>query len=530
MKLKAVLLIFFIVLFFSSFLTPLPTVFSQEFPSQEFPHIEAVKTVSPVKVNKDDLVTVKITLRGAGGFILTPVDVVLILDRSGSMSGKKIVDAQEAAVAFLNFLDEKDRAALVSYSHTISTGNLTYMTSSGKEELKNEIKSLKAAGRTDIYNAIIAATQILLKNPRENAPLVAILLTDGLHNWPTPLPDSDFIALAEEAKNHDIIIYTIGLGRDVNENLLKKIASITGGKYYFAASSNELKSIYEEIGSKLSFAGTKIEVSEHIPSYLTYTGDSSKPPYSISTNGETVIVWKVGSLRVGEEWEVTYTAKANKALEYDPATIQCYIQYITAISSSAIINLPPGAVWNDLALTNQIVNPIDIEKGSIVQVNVNIENKGLIRKSFKLASFCGDLKIYEQELALNPGESKLINFSWNTSNIKAGTYNLTSIVDFGNEVLEVDESNNIGVTQVKIYEQAGSALFIIFLIIMVSTVTVGGSIGYLKAKKILKQKPKPLKTKATKPRYLCKACGNPLIYDLKLKEWRCMICGKRYKA
>ncbi|MBS7655207.1 VWA domain-containing protein [Candidatus Bathyarchaeota archaeon] len=525
MRLKSILLAFFIASLFLSFLTPLPTVFSQE-----FPHIEAVKTISPVKVNEGDLVTVKITLRGAGGLILTPVDVVLILDRSGSMSGKKIVDAQEAAIAFLNFLDEKDRAALVSYSHTISIGDLTYMSSSNKEKLKNEIKSTKADGRTDIYNAMVAAIQILLRNPREEAPLVSILLTDGLHNWPTLRPDSDFIALAEEAKNHDIIIYTIGLGKDVNESLLKKIASITGGKYYFAASSSELKGIYEEIGGKLSFAGTKIEVSEHIPPYLTYTGEASKPPYSTSTNGETIIVWKIGSLRVGEEWEVTYTAKANKALEYDSETIQCYIQYITAVGASAIINLPPGAVWNDLALTNQIVNPVDIDKGSITQVNVNIENKGLIRKSFKFASFCGELKIYERELALNPGESKLVSFSWNTSNIEAGTYNLTSIVDFGNEVFEVDESNNIGVTQVKIYEQTGSALFIILLIIMVSTITVGGSIGYLKAKKILKQKPKPLKAKAAEPRYLCKACGNPLIYDLKLKEWRCMICGKRYKA
>ena len=524
MKLNFALTILLILLF-SSFLTSLASA-----QQPEFPHIEAVKTVSPTAINEGGLVTVKITLKGAGGLILTPVDVVLILDRSGSMSGKKIIDAQNAAIAFLNFIDEKDRVALVSYSHTISAGELTYMTSSNKEKLKNDIKSLKATGRTDIYNAIIAAIQILSANPRENAPLVAILLTDGLHNWPTPLPDSEFIALAEQAKNKDIIIYTIGLGRDVNEPLLKKIASITNGKYYFAASSSELKAIYEEIGSKLAFAGTKIEVSEHIPPYLTYTGEASKPPYSVSTNGDTVLVWKIGSLRVGEEWEVTYTAKADKAIEYDPQTIQSYIQYITAVGSSAIINLPPGAVWNDLTIINQTVNSTEASKGNIIQVNVTVKNNGLIRKNFKLSSFCNDLKIYEQELSLAADETKLISFSWNTSNIEAGTYNLTSIVDFENTVFEVDETNNIAITQIKIYEQAGSALFIILLIIMVTTITVGGSIGYLKTKKILKSglKPKPLKIE--KPKYLCKVCGNQLIYDPKLKEWRCGFCGKRYKT
>lgn len=514
---------------FLSFSSLTPLALAQQ---PEFPHIEAVKTVSLNKVNEGEFVTVKITLRGAGGFILTPVDVALILDRSGSMSGQKIIDAQNAAIAFLNFLDEKDRAVLISYSHTISVGNLAYMTSDNKEKLKNEIKSLKAEGRTDIYNAMVAAIQVLSANPRENAPPVAILLTDGLHNWPTLLPDSDFIALAEQAKNYDIMFYTIGLGRDVNEPLLKKIAFITNGKYYFAATSNELKSIYEEIGSKLAFAGTKIEVLERIPPYLTYSGDASKTPYSVSSNGETTLIWKIGSLKVGEEWEVTYTAKANKAVEYDMYTIQAQVQYITAIGASAIINLPPGAIWNDLALTNQIVNPIEVNKGELIYVNITIENKGLIRKNFKLSSFLGDLKIYEQELALNPGESKLISFSWNTSNTEVGTYNLTSIIDSENEVFEVNENNNIGVTQVKIYEQTGSALFIILLIIMVSTLTVGGSIGYLKIKKFLKPslKPKHLKTKIVKPRYLCKACGNPLVYDLKFKEWHCKFCGRKYKV
>jgi hypothetical protein len=53
----------------------------------EFPHVEASKTVTPSKVEKDGTVEVTISLRGAGGVIPTPVDVVLILDRSGSMLG-----------------------------------------------------------------------------------------------------------------------------------------------------------------------------------------------------------------------------------------------------------------------------------------------------------------------------------------------------------------------------------------------------------------------------------------------------------
>ncbi|MEM2123313.1 MAG: vWA domain-containing protein, partial [Candidatus Bathyarchaeia archaeon] len=85
----------------------------------EFPHVEASKTVTPSKAEKDGTVEVTISLRGAGGVIPTPVDVVLILDRSGSMLGSKIRDAKEAAKIFLDYMDEKDRAGLVYYNYRI---------------------------------------------------------------------------------------------------------------------------------------------------------------------------------------------------------------------------------------------------------------------------------------------------------------------------------------------------------------------------------------------------------------------------
>ncbi|MBO3755047.1 MAG: VWA domain-containing protein, partial [Candidatus Brockarchaeota archaeon] len=103
--------------------------------SQEFPHIEARKTITPSKAAQGSNVEVTITLRGAGGMILTPVDVALVMDRSGSMQGTKIEDAKKAAKAFLNYNDERDRVALISYSSDVDVGELVYMNEEGKNTL-----------------------------------------------------------------------------------------------------------------------------------------------------------------------------------------------------------------------------------------------------------------------------------------------------------------------------------------------------------------------------------------------------------
>jgi len=297
--------------------------------SQEFPHIEARKTITPSKAAQGSDVEVTITLRGAGGMILTPVDVALIMDRSGSMQGKKIEDAKKAAKAFLAFTDERDRVALISYSSDVVVGELAYMNEDGKNALKASIDAMRAWGSTDIYDALVAAMDLLLASPRSNAPPVIILMTDGLHNWPTLLPDSAFQTLAASAKSKDIIIYTIGLGGDADINRLRLIAETTGATFYFAPTSDELQAIYEEIGSKLAFAGTNIEITETIPPYMTYNNDASKPPASQTGDGGLILKWKLGHLKVGEEWEVTYTARAGLAVESNDQTVQTRVEYIT---------------------------------------------------------------------------------------------------------------------------------------------------------------------------------------------------------
>lgn len=182
-----------------------------------------------------------------------PVDVMLIIDRSGSMDDDcpggqadpgetpcKINDAKTAAKYFVDLMNpDMDKVGLVSFStsSTLDQG-LTF----DQTAVKNAIDSLSVGGRTAIGSGINTANNELINNGRVEEVWVEILLSDGKEN-----EGSDPIGNANIANASGIVIYTIGLGPDADEYLLQDIANITGGKYYFAPSGTDLEEIYEEI-------------------------------------------------------------------------------------------------------------------------------------------------------------------------------------------------------------------------------------------------------------------------------------------
>ncbi len=485
--------------------------------SQEFPHIEASKTITPDQTVQDGTFQFRIHLQGAGGMIRTPVDVVLVLDRSGSMTGRKIEDAKTAAITFLDYTDSKDKVGLVTYSNTIEFTDLQVMDAQGKSIIEKEIKGSLAGGSTNIFDSIAQAEQLLLASPRVNAPTVIVLLTDGLHNYPSLLPDSAFEAQAQEAKNKEIIIYTVGLGHDADKDRLKLIADITEGEFFFAATSDELLGIYTEIGEKLSFAGTDIKVTETLPPYLTYNNDASIAP--AEQNGNT-LTWTLGYLKVGEEWEVTYSAVVDRAAEINADTIQAKVEYTTAEGSSAIINLPPGVIYHDIAVSDFVVDPLEVEQGEIINGQINVHNRGIIRDSFGLQIQYDETILDSRTITLDPGESLLINFNWNTSGIDDGKYNITVIADPDEQVWESDRSDNRLSQQVEVQIPAGNLWFLVVIFLLIMILTAGG-VAYARAK-----------TAAAEPSevsYSCPNCRSQLQYNPRVRQWYCFKCRRYYR-
>lgn len=187
------------------------------------------------------------------------IDVMLVLDKSGSMSGQKIADAKTAAKSFVDKLNgTHDQAGLVSFSTSASLDQtLLIMASANKTALKNKIDLLSANGNTNIGDAIaIASAELMSARGNPNAAKIQILLSDGNPNRPLPAAGANQYAIdkAKLSCKSNINIYTISLGGDANRTLMKIIANLTHASEYYAPSSSDLQNIFNSISSTITAA------------------------------------------------------------------------------------------------------------------------------------------------------------------------------------------------------------------------------------------------------------------------------------
>ena len=190
------------------------------------------------------------------------IDIVLAIDISGSMRAGDLkpsrIEASKNVIG--NFIDGRpyDRIGMVIFeSESFTLCPLTTDHNMLKTYLK-QVNSGMLQDGTAIGMGL--ATSINRLRESDAKSKVIILLTDGANNAGNISP----LSAADMAKEKNIRVYTIGVGSqvggmipipgtnaytiaDLDEPLLKQIASTTGGKYFRATDSEKLKSIYNEI-------------------------------------------------------------------------------------------------------------------------------------------------------------------------------------------------------------------------------------------------------------------------------------------
>jgi Mg-chelatase subunit ChlD len=194
-----------------------------------------------------------------------PVDVVLALDRSGSMSSdsknppQPLTQAKEAAADFVSRLSLEDQVAYVSFA-TDATEPIDQELTRNISRVRTNILETEIGSDGVQYTNIGAALmrarvelQTQRRNPEANG--IIILLTDGAPTYPKDLNDAKYPEkyarqIADVIKRENIEVYTIGLGDDINETLLTEIAT-TPDRYYRAASGADLAGVYKTISTAI---------------------------------------------------------------------------------------------------------------------------------------------------------------------------------------------------------------------------------------------------------------------------------------
>ncbi|MBW1896050.1 MAG: VWA domain-containing protein [Deltaproteobacteria bacterium] len=190
-----------------------------------------------------------------------PVDLVIVLDRSGSMRGKKIADAKQAILSLLSRLSAKDRLALVSYSDRVRRhANLLKVTPTNRMLLSSAIAGIWANGGTNLGAGLQEGLNVLQGARRDGHVGKLILISDGLANQgitdPTALSHMASIAVEKE-----FAVSTAGVGNEFNEQLMTAIANRGAGRYYYLEEPAAFAAVFQrEFHNARAVAATGVEV------------------------------------------------------------------------------------------------------------------------------------------------------------------------------------------------------------------------------------------------------------------------------
>lgn len=228
------------------------------------------KRLSVSEITCDGTFDVELSLTAEPDIISNPTDIVLILDRSGSMAGKPLKNLKSGADKFIDIIAQTtggtgtgeighgSRIGIVSFAQ-IATKDTQLITS--VNALKNAVNNLNAGGATNHADAFTKALELF--DFTSSSEKVMVMFTDGMTTAglpPTPI--------AEYAKAKGVVIYVIGLIGDqgLDQRALEAWASYPPSEYVaITPDDEELEELFADIAESISKAGaTGIRITDII--------------------------------------------------------------------------------------------------------------------------------------------------------------------------------------------------------------------------------------------------------------------------
>jgi Ca-activated chloride channel family protein len=169
-----------------------------------------------------------------------PLNIALVIDRSGSMQGDKLQYALKAAKMLVQNLHVGDHFALVDYDDQISTPVFSTTIADNKTAIQGQIDKLYARGSTNLCGGMLEGYNQAKTHFNAEHVNRVILFSDGLAN--TGISGNDEIKKIAKKKLEEtgISISSFGIGSDYNEQLMTHLAEYGNGNYYFINNADEI--------------------------------------------------------------------------------------------------------------------------------------------------------------------------------------------------------------------------------------------------------------------------------------------------
>ncbi|TKY51594.1 splicing factor U2af large subunit B [Spatholobus suberectus] len=202
-----------------------------------------------------------------------PVDLVTVLDVSGSMAGTKLALLKRAMGFVIQNLGSNDRLSVIAFSSTARRlFPLCRMTDSGRQQALQAVNSLVANGGTNIAEGLRKGAKIMEDRKEKNPVASIILLSDGQDNYTVngsganqPQPNYQFLLPTSisgcDNSGFQIPVHAFGFGADHDASLMHSISEISGGTFSFIETEAVLQDAFAQcIGGLLSVVVQELQV------------------------------------------------------------------------------------------------------------------------------------------------------------------------------------------------------------------------------------------------------------------------------
>jgi len=292
------------------------------------------KFAEPQTVLLGDEVEITLLIDGECPYGKGDLDIVLLIDQSGSMTGSPIAAAQSAAISFVGQLDP-DEAQVAVVGFSTSAAVLQPLTGDFREVVR-AVGRIEAGGQTNYRDALEKALDELTSpGARPGAPPVVVMMTDG-----KPTDRNLVVRASDDLKGIGATLYTIGLGPNVDAELLRTIAS-ERELFFEAPTEAELADVYAVIARRITASRLLQDaaVSDTLPDYMRYAHDSARPAATLT---DRTLTWSLSEVRTTGS-VIKYTVRPRRT-GLLPTNVAATLDYRDAVGQSGVAVFPVPSV------------------------------------------------------------------------------------------------------------------------------------------------------------------------------------------
>jgi Ca-activated chloride channel family protein len=194
----------------------------------------------------------------------TPINLALVLDHSGSMTGAKIEKARQAACIAIDHLQPTDTFSLVQFDDRVDV-LIPAQPVEDKERLKEIVDHIRPGGSTALYAGVEEGARQLRKYFDEKNVNRIVLVSDGIANV-GPSSPGELAEMGRDLREKGASVTTVGLGDDYNENVMVSIAEASGANYYYVKDAEKLPGVFEtELGQVKNAVAQNLRIIIDVP-------------------------------------------------------------------------------------------------------------------------------------------------------------------------------------------------------------------------------------------------------------------------